>query len=109
MSPLIPKLFTIPKHQRLYEIECTEIHSLHNIKFTYQKIADQLKVSIWLVQYSLIKKNSTLENWKGRKPYLSDQQVDEIETFYCSSCQTRRMSYLELANTRFAEWGPTEN
>lgn len=98
-----------PKHQRLTEIECAQIHALRNLKFTYQQIANELNISKGRVQYSLTKRNFSSGNQRGRKPYLSDEQVDEIEAFVCSSRETRRISYLELASTRFAEWGATEN
>ena len=98
-----------PKHKRLTEIECAQIHALRNLKYTYQQIANELNISKGRVQFSLTKRNFSSGKQRGRKPYLSDEQVDEIEAFVCSSRETRRMSYLELARTRFAEWGATEN
>ena len=68
-----------PKHKRLTEIECAQIHALRNLKFTYQQIANELNISKGRVQYSLNKRNRSSRKQRGRKPYLSDEQVDEIE------------------------------
>ena len=51
-----------PKHQRLTEIECAQIHALRNLKFICQQIANELKISKGRVQYSLTKKNFSSRN-----------------------------------------------
>ena len=67
------------KHQRLTEIECAQIRALRDLKVTYQQIANERYISKGKVQYSLSKRNFSTGDRRGRKPYLSDEQVDEME------------------------------
>lgn len=57
-----------PRHQRLTEIECAQIHALRNLKFTYQHLANERNISKGRVQSSLTKRNFR----------SGDRRVDEI-------------------------------
>lgn len=100
---------TRPKAKHLTNAEHIQIQILRNMNLTYQQIADKLKVSKSQVQYSLNKRKSSPGGSRGRRNFLSSEQVDQIEAFVCSSRETRQMTYLELAMGEFSEWAVTEN
>lgn len=89
------------KHQRLTNIEHVQIRNLRDLNLTYQQIADRLQISKSRVSYSLTKRKLFPANRKGRRIYLTNAQVDEIESFIQSSNVARQMSYLELSLNPF--------
>lgn len=85
-----------------------EIRTLRRIEWTHQAIADHLGITIRQVEHSLSTPHVTPKKKTGRKPILSEEQINQIEIFVCSSQTGRLMSYLHLATGPFSDYGVTE-
>lgn len=76
-----------------------QILALHNFaKMSRKHIANVLHITESQVRYTIRAGHPTPSKRSGRRPILSQQQIDEIEYFVCSSRNGRRMPYKALAS-----------
>ncbi|KAI0996976.1 hypothetical protein K3495_g11207 [Podosphaera aphanis] len=71
-------------------------------------MSQNLAISYRQVCYTSENVDLSPKNSTGRPPVLRKSQVDEIESFVCSSPEDRQMSYLQLANFAFRHFGVSE-
>jgi transposase len=77
---------------------------MRRLGYTYEKIADFLKISQRAVQYTVEKKKATPQHKNaGRPPRLSKEEVDSLVEFVTSTKRTRRLTYLQIAEERWPE------
>ncbi|KAI0992240.1 hypothetical protein K3495_g15946 [Podosphaera aphanis] len=91
--------------QRLTRDQRVQVRTLANEGYSRRKISQNLAISYRQVCYTLKNADLSPKNSTGRPPVLSKSQVDEIESFVCSSPENRQMSYLQLTNFVFRHFG----
>ncbi|KAI0996061.1 hypothetical protein K3495_g12120 [Podosphaera aphanis] len=96
-SPATPPRKHLSKDQRM------AVKALHNAGRTQASIAQQLNITRRQVGIAVNSLSSSPRH-SGRQSTLSEQQVDQIESYIRASPLTRQMSYKELAEGPFAEW-----
>ncbi|KAI0999479.1 hypothetical protein K3495_g8717 [Podosphaera aphanis] len=82
--------------------------TLRSTGLTYLQISRQLGISHRQVQTIITSDDINPGKSTGRRSVLSEEQVDELEAFVCSSATNRQMAYLELAIGPFQHWGVSE-
>ena len=97
MTPSPP---STPVRKRLSRDQRRDILLMRSLKYTYAQISSHLGVTERAVQYTCEKGEATPQHKKtGRPPKLSTQEVDTLIEFVISSRKTRRMTYLQLAES----------
>ncbi|KAI1007939.1 hypothetical protein K3495_g279 [Podosphaera aphanis] len=71
--------------------------------YSRNQIAEHLKITRAQVKYTITTGHVCPKKSTGRPARLSPTQVDELERFICSSRETRRMTYVEVA-CNFPDW-----
>ncbi|KAI0999002.1 hypothetical protein K3495_g9194 [Podosphaera aphanis] len=94
--------------QRLTRDQRVQVSTLANEGYSRREISQILVIRYRQVCYTLENADLSPKNSTGRTPVLSKSQVDEIESFVCSSPENRQMSYLQLANFVFRHFGVSE-
>lgn len=84
------------------------VQTLRDVGFTYEAIARHLDISHRQVQYTCTAGHPTPSKRSGRPSSLTEEQLDELIEYIKQSKETRRMSYLRLANDIFAHWEVSE-
>ena len=102
MPPSTPP--TRQKRQDLTRDQRLQVLTLRSAGWTYEKIANHLKITHRQVQTACQSEHPTPVKRKGRNPTLNPQQIEELITFVCSSRTNRLMSYIHLASGPFAQW-----
>ena len=93
-----------PVRKRLTRDQRRDILLMRELGYKYEQIAAHLKITHRAVQYTCQKQEATPKyNRCGRPPKLSKDEVDRVEAFVTSSKQTRRMSYLQIAESLWPE------
>ena len=88
-----------PKRKRLTRDQRRDILLMRSLGKTYAEIAAFLNVTQHAVQYTCnLQKASPSKTKRGPPSKLSQEQIDELETFIRQSKDTRRMSYQELGD-----------
>ncbi|KAI1005734.1 hypothetical protein K3495_g2486 [Podosphaera aphanis] len=80
-----------------------KILTLYGAGHSRKEIAEHLKITRVQVKYTITTGHICPRKSTGRPARLSLAQVDELERFICSSRETRRMTYLEVA-CNFPDW-----
>lgn len=97
-----------PKKLSIIITNYLQVRTLANEGYSRRKISQNLAISYRQVCYTLENADLSPKNSTGRPPVLSKSQVDEIESFVCSSPENRQISYLQLANFVFRHFGVSE-
>ena len=93
----LPSVPSTPKRKRLTRDQRRDILLLRKLNKTYSEIASILSVTEFAVQYTCnLQKATPKKTGRGPKGKLSEQQIDELESFVRQSKDTRRMTYKEL-------------
>ncbi|PGH11547.1 hypothetical protein AJ79_04805 [Helicocarpus griseus UAMH5409] len=82
--------------RRLNREERKNILILRRMGYTYQAIAEHLRVSHRAVQYTCEANTCDPKRRPGRNSKLSSKQVDEVEAFLAASKENRNMSYKKV-------------
>lgn len=98
MPPIRQKQPDLSRDERL------QVRTLRDIGWTYEHIANHLKITQRQVQNTCQAEQTTPKKRKGRDPSLSEEQIEELITFIRYSRTNRLMSYLHLATGPFASW-----
>lgn len=85
-----------------------QVQTLRGVGFTYEAIANHLKITLRQVQYACSTEHLTPSKRSGRPPALSDEQLDELIDYIRQSKEARRMSYLRLPKEIFPQRGVSE-
>ncbi|KAI1002170.1 hypothetical protein K3495_g6033 [Podosphaera aphanis] len=80
-----------------------KILTIYGTGYSLKEIAEHLKITRAQVKYIITTGHVCPRKSTGQPARLSPAQVDELERFFCSSGETRRMTYLEVA-CNFPEW-----
>jgi hypothetical protein len=108
--PTIPGPAKAQRHgsKHLTRDQRLQVKTLRDAGFPLQDITRLLNVSFHQAQYvSRSEQPVTPRKRKGRPPCLTEEQVNELEVFICSSQTGRLMSYLQLSMT-FSHFGVSE-
>ena len=101
MEPVTP---STPRRKRLSRDQRRDILLMRKLGYSYEYIADFLKVSQRAVQYTCQKQQSTPQHDNaGRPPRLSKEEADRVEEFVTQSKRARRMTYLQVAEELWPE------
>ena len=93
-----------PPRKRLTRDQRRDILLMRGLGHTYERIAAHLKVSERAVQYTCKKGQATPQHLKaGRPPRLNKEETDRVEEFITQSKETRRMTYLQVAEALWPE------
>ena len=89
-----------PPRKRLTRDQRRDILLMRRLGYSYAYIANFLEVSQRAVQYTCQRQKSTPQHSNaGRPPRLTKEEADRVEEFVIRSKETRRMSYLQIAET----------
>ena len=81
-----------PKKRQLTRDEGIQILAFRRLGMTYKAIAKQFRnVSPYQVEYLVQKGHPTPRKRLGRSPFISDDQLQELTAFICTSKRTRRL------------------
>jgi transposase len=98
MEPSTPRSSHLSRDQRI------QIQTLRLAGHSIKDIANLLGFTERQVQYAAAAERVTPKKHTGRRPQLSNAQVDQLEVFICSSRTSRLISYLQLATGPFTDW-----
>jgi transposase len=102
--PTRPPEPSTPKKKRLTRDQRRDILLMRRLGYSYKFIAEFIKVSQRAVQYTCNTQISTPQfKNAGRPPRLSTEEVDQLEEYMLQSPETRRMTYLQLAEELWPE------
>lgn len=77
---------------------------MRQLGYTYQYIAEFLKISQRAVQYTCQSEQATPQHRNaGRRPRLSKKETNRVEEFVTRSQRHRQMSYSQVAETLWPE------
>ncbi|EER26590.1 hypothetical protein CPC735_007630 [Coccidioides posadasii C735 delta SOWgp] len=98
-SPLPEPSKSIKPHRHcLTRDQRRDILLMRSLGHTYHQICKHLNVPFGAVQYTCQKRSASPKRRPGRARRLTDEKLDEIETFITSSIQNRQMTYQEVVN-----------
>lgn len=83
------------------------ILTLRQAGFTYMQIATQLNITHNQVQYTCRSQQATPKKARGQPSKLSEEDVDRIFEWICSSERTRRLPYKKVIHELELPVGPT--
>jgi Homeodomain-like domain len=93
-----------PPRKRIDRDTRIRILTLRDVGWKYAQIATHLKVTERAVSYTCQTRKVTPQHSKaGRPPKLSKDEVDKLVQYVISSKETRRMSYLRIAENLWPE------
>ena len=93
-----------PPRKRLTRDQRVQILCMRSLKYTYEQIAAHLEISQRAVQYTCQTNAATPQHKNaGRPPRLSKDEANRVEEYVTSSSKTRRMTYIQLAETLWPE------
>ncbi|KAI1006730.1 hypothetical protein K3495_g1484 [Podosphaera aphanis] len=97
------------RNRQLTRDQRLQVLTLNTAGHTQQFIANHLNVTRRQVGYAIAHGCPTPKKSSGRRPRLSKEQIDELESFVRSSEDGKYMSYLQLANGPFGHWNVSES
>ncbi|KAL2401068.1 hypothetical protein ABEF93_000652 [Exophiala dermatitidis] len=96
-----------PRRKRLTRDQRRDILLMRSLGYTYEQISKHLHVTMAAVHYACTKaKDVTPQHHKaGRKPRLSKEDEDQLETFYLTKGKKRKLSCQEMAEELWPDRG----
>src|SRR5437868_14945745 len=86
-----------PKKRQLTRDKGIQILAFRRLGLTYEAIAKQFRnVTPFQVEYLIHKGHPTPRKRPGRPPFISDDQLQELTAFVCTSKRTRRLPWDRL-------------
>lgn len=96
------------RHTYLSRDERFRVQILHQAGHTAAWIVTHTGFSRHQVDYAIQADRPTPKKRPGAPRRLSEEQIDELETYVCSSRATRQISYRKLARGPFSHWNVGE-
>ncbi|KAF2139894.1 uncharacterized protein K452DRAFT_231187 [Aplosporella prunicola CBS 121167] len=81
-----------------------QVLTLRSASMSYEQISRHLGITMRQVQNACTAGHPTPTKRKGRPRTLTDDQIDELEQFVCSSRANSILSYQKLSTGPFAHW-----